>query len=331
MATVEVDNHDELPVHKSIKYDDVDLTDYSEDELRVLGLSEEEIQAIKGEPEADEEEEAEEEEEQEAEEEVEEEEEKEEPPKKEPRIPKSRFDEAVQKEREKAIRAEERAKYLEERIEQLIALQTDLANKQNKEVEVVKEFDFDAAEDQYAQLLIEGEVAEAAKLRKEMEKARERRIQDLLKSVKEEAKATTKQLSIEEKKEVVIQEALSKYAFLDDNSEEYNKEAVEEINLLAAGYEVKNKMPAHEALKKAIERIAAPLTKHVDTKKVTAEKKTKKMEAMKKQPPETSSAKSVQEKTADDFDWDNMSQEEFRTLYKKSPKIINEALRKSYI
>jgi hypothetical protein len=331
MATVEVDNHDELPVHKSIKYDDVDLTDYSEDELRVLGLSEEEIQAIKGEPEADEEEEAEEEEEQEAEEEVEEEEEKEEPPKKEPRIPKSRFDEAVQKEREKAIRAVERAKYLEERIEQLIALQTDLANKQNKEVEVVKEFDFDAAEDQYAQLLIEGEVAEAAKLRKEMEKARERRIQDLLKSVKEEAKATTKQLSIEEKKEVVIQEALSKYAFLDDNSEEYNKEAVEEINLLAAGYEVKNKMPAHEALKKAIERIAAPLTKHVDTKKVTAEKKTKKMEAMKKQPPETSSAKSVQEKTADDFDWDNMSQEEFRTLYKKSPKIINEALRKSYI
>jgi hypothetical protein len=331
MATVEVDNHDELPVHKSIKYDDVDLTDYSEDELRVLGLSEEEIQAIKGEPEADEEGEAEEEEEQEAEEEAEEEEEKEEPPKKEPRIPKSRFDEAVQKEREKAIRAEERAKYLEERIEQLIALQTDLANKQNKEVEVVEEFDFDAAEDRYAQLLIEGEVAEAARLRKDMEKARERRIQDLLKSVKEEAKATTKQLSIEEKKEVVIQEALSKYAFLDDNSEEYNKEAVEEINFLAAGYEVKNKMPAHEALKKAIERIAAPLTKHVDTKKATAEKKTKKMEAMKKQPPETSSAKSVQEKTADDFDWDNMSQEEFRTLYKKSPKIINEALRKSYI
>ena len=331
MATVEVDNHDELPAHKSIKYDDVDLTDYSEDELRVLGLSEEEIQAIKGEPEADEEEEAEEEEEQEAEEEVVEEEEKEEPPKKEPRIPKSRFDEAVQKEREKAIRAEERAKYLEERIEQLIALQTDLANKQNKEVEVVKEFDFDAAEDQYAQLLIEGEVAEAAKLRKEMEKARERRIQDLLKSVKEEAKATTKQLSIEEKKEVVIQEALSKYSFLDDNSEDYNKEAVEEINFLAAGYEVKNKMPAHEALKKAIERIAAPLTKSVDTKKTTAEKKTKKMEAMKKQPPETSSAKSVQEKTADDFDWDNMPQEEFRALYKKSPKIISEALRKSYI
>jgi hypothetical protein len=327
MTTVTVDNSD--PISSGIKYDDVDLSEYTEEELRLFGVSEEDIKEIFGKEEEDEEEKEDEEEDEPEEEEEEPEEEEEKPKKREPRIPKSRFDEAVAKEREKAIRAEERSKYLEERINELLALKEQIQTKPTEDPESA--FDFDEAETKYAELLLEGEAQEAAKLRIKINKERDKYLQEVVKSVKEEAKKATKDLSVAEKKEVVIQQALTEYEFLNEESESYNEDLVMEINALAAGYEVKGKMSPDKALQKAIDRLAKPMLKKEEVKKTLGERKAKKVETMKKQPPNTSGAKSVKDKTVDDFDWENMSQAEFRDLYKKSPKLVQEALRKAYV
>ena len=329
MTTVDV-NQEDVAYKADFQFDDIDLSEYSEEELLALGISQEDIDTLRGEEteeESEEEEDKEEDPEEEGEEEqVEEEEEK--PTKKEPRIPKSRFDEAVAKEREKAIRAEERAKYLEERIEQLLEASKMAPAKQ---AEVEPEFDFATAEEQYAEHLISGEVKEAATLRIKIEKERDKYVQKLLKSVTEEAKKESRKLSEEDKKDIVIQKALTTYSFLDDKSPDFDKELVEEINFLAIGYETKHKMSPAEALQKAVDKLAKPKVKTEVVKKKVAEAKAKKVDAMKKQPPSVSSAKSIKDKSVDDFDWENMSQKEFEELYKKSPKLVNEALRKSYI
>lgn len=328
MTTVDI-NAEDTAYKVDFQYDDIDLSEYSEEELLALGISQEDINALRGEEteeESEEEEEEAPEEEEEEEEQVEEEEEK--PAKREPRIPKSRFDEAVAKEREKAIRAEERARYLEERIEQLLEASKMAPAKQ---AEVEPEFDFATAEEQYAEHLISGEVKEAAALRVKIEKERDKYVQKLLKSVTEEAKKESRKLSEEDKKEIVIQKALTTYPFLDDKSPDFDKELTEEINFLAIGYETKYKMSPAEALQKAVDKLAKPKVKTEVVKKKVAEAKAKKVDAMKKQPPSVSSAKSIKDKSVDDFDWENMSQKEFEELYKKSPKLVNEALRKSYI
>jgi hypothetical protein len=332
MPTVDIETHDE-EVSNKIKYDDVDLSEYSDDELIALGLTEEEVRAIRDSEEDTEEEEEEDTEEEEVEEEEEEEveeEPEEKKPSKEPRIPKSRFDEAVNKEREKAIRAEERARYLEERIEQLVSMQEQMSRKTETPAVVEPEFDFDAAEDKYAELLLEGDVQEASKLRKQMEKEREKRLIKLLDEVKKDARKASKDLSEAEKKELVIQEALQKYSFLDHASDEYDADLVEEINYIAAGYEISKKMSPHEAMKKAIDRVVKRETKP-EEKIERPERTAKKKQAMKTQPPEVTSSKSAKDKTVTEFDWENMSQEEFSRLYKKSPKLVQEALRKTYI
>lgn len=329
MTTVDV-NAEDTAYKADFQFDDIDLSEYSEEELLALGISQEDIDALRGEEteeESEEEEDKEEDpEEEEEEEQVEEEEEK--PAKREPRIPKSRFDEAVAKEREKAIRAEERAKYLEERIEQLLEASQSFSK---PVVEAEPEFDFTTAEEQYAEHLISGEVKEAATLRIKIEKERDKYVQKLLKSVTEEAKKESRKLSEEDKKDIVIQKALTTYSFLDDKSPDFDKELVEEINFLAIGYETKHKMSPAEALQKAVDKLAKPKVKTEVVKKKVAEAKAKKVDAMKKQPPSVSSAKSIKDKSVDDFDWENMSQKEFEELYKKSPKLVNEALRKSYI
>lgn len=303
----------------SFSYNDIDTSGMSKDELEALGIEAEEEELEEEETEEEEEEE-EESEEEEAEEEEPEEEEKEE--KKEPRIPKSRFDEAVQKEREQRIRLEEKTKYLEEQIQRLEALATKVAVKE----EVVEEYDFDIAEGKYAELLISGEVGEATKLRREINKQRDNQIKSLIKNIKSEAeeavKTTTRNLSERDKKAIIIEEAVVKYPFLNSDHADFDEKLVKRINYVSAGYETEGKTPS-QALKAAIEELVPK------TIKSTAEaKKKEKVVAMSKQPPKTDTTKRIKSKELTDYDWEEMSQEDFRKLYKESPDLVNKYLRR---
>lgn len=308
--------------HAHFKYDDVDLSEYSEEELIALGIPDDEIAKIKEESAGEDEDEEEVEDQDENEEEVEEEE----PKKPEPKIPKSRFDEAVQKEREKAQKLEERTRYLEDQINKLLELQLKKVPEE-KQVETTN-FDFDKAEEQYAELLISGEIQDAAKLRSQINKERDKQFQTILANIRKEAeesvKNTTKALSEAEKKNLVIQEAFVEYPFLDSENENFNEELVSDINLLAASYETNKGMSPSVALKSAINK----LVPKKQTKDST--KQQKKVESMSRQPPDTKSSKVVKDKNIDELDFENMSQREFRELYKKHPNLINEYLRKPH-
>lgn len=327
-------NTEDTAFKTTIQYDDVDLSEYSPEELEALGIDIPNIQEEEEEEEIEEQESPEKEEEEEVEdEELEEivEQAEKQSKQKEPRIPKSRFDEAVQKEREKAIRAEERSKYLEEQIERLIALQQQVAPKQESQAE--PEYDFDAAEEQYVELLLQGDTKEAAQLRSQINREKDKWVKNLVQEVskqaKEEAQKETKRLSESDKVNIVITEALAKYSFLDVNSEDYDEDLVEEINYVAQGYEQRKGMTASEALKKAIQRLVKEEPKKVVSSKAK-EAKEKKVASMKQQPPTMESAKGIKDKKSTDFDFENMSQAEFRKLYKENPEIIKEALRKNY-
>lgn len=306
----------------SFSYNDIDTSGMSKDELEALGIEAEEEELEEEETEEEEEEEEESEEEEAEEEEPEEEEEEEKGEKKEPRIPKSRFDEAVQKEREQRIRLEEKTKYLEEQIQRLEALATKVAVKE----EVVEEYDFDIAEGKYAELLISGEVDEATKLRREINKQRDNQIKSLIKNIKSEAeeavKTTTRNLSERDKKAIVIEESIVKYPFLNSDHADFDEKLVKRINYVSAGYETEGLTPS-QALKTAIEELVPK------TVKPTSEaKKKEKVVAISKQPPKTDTTKRIKSKELTEYDWEEMSQEDFRKLYKESPDLVNKYLRR---
>ena len=140
----------------------------------------------------------------------------------------------------------------------------------------------------------------------------------------ESVKRTTRSLSEKDKKDLVIQEAISKYKFLDSEHESYNENLVKKINYLSAGYESEGQTPS-VALKTAIEELVPKIEKKEQVKP------TKKAEVMQKQPPKAESSKKVKQKSFDDYDWEEMSQADFRKLYKESPDLVNKYLRRTNI
>ena len=199
-----------------------------------------------------------------SEEESEDDEEDEEPPAptkaKEPRIPKSRLDEA------NAQRDEyrDRMLWLEEQLEKLIdSPGTKSTKDDSKDAVAPKEvYDFDKAEEDYANLLISGEVGQASKLRSEINKARHAEMLELVSSITETATNKAKNESSLEKQnekfEIAISSMERKYKFLDSKAKEYNEEAVETVNTLLSGYLAGGKLTKAEALAKAVEK-AVPL------------------------------------------------------------------------
>lgn len=180
------------------------------------------------------------------------------PPKaKEPRIPKSRLDEvAAQRDEFK-----DRSLWLEEQIEKLIAKEAKSDKKDVADVPKVS-YDFDTAEEEYANLLISGEVAAASKLRATINKARQEELMELVSSITEKATTKVKTESSLEKEaerfEIAISSMERKFPFLDSKSKSYNEEAVETVNALLAGYIASGKLTKSEALAKAVEK-AVPL------------------------------------------------------------------------
>lgn len=257
----------------------------------------------------------------------EEEEEEVEKPKKEIKIPKSRFDEVIAQREE----AKERNLWLEAQLEKLISSQ-----KVNEVVAPVKpkepDYNFEEAEERYVNLIIEGEIAKATKLRSEIDKARQDNlkaiISEITESVTSKAKSESSALLDEEKFNTLIENFENKYKFLDTSSDEYNEEAVDTVNTLLAGYVAAGKTKA-EGLRLAVNKVA-PLyekTKEVkETKQSLGNKRKveagrKAAQAANSQPTKT---KSVSTRTVDKetVNVAKMSEKEFAQLTEKEKRIL---------
>jgi hypothetical protein len=245
----------------------------------------------------------------------------EEPPKKDPKIPKSRLDEVIRQREE----AKERNLWLEQQLEKLI-------NQQNKKEEaakpVVPEYDFSAAEEKYISLIIEGEIAQATKLRSEISKKQQEQFLSLISEVETKATSKAKSESSEyiekERFQTSIEIMESKHPFLDHKSKQYNEEAVDTVNTLLAGYIAAGKGKV-ESLQLAISKVVPLYTKVVtkesvgDKRKAEAGKKA--ADASKRQPSKTKSS-SERGSGFGEVNINKMSEREFSKLTAKEKSIL---------
>jgi len=178
-------------------------------------------------------------------------------------VPKSRLDEVIsQRESEK-----DRVRWLEEQLETLIN-----QNKAEHVVDkVVKEkYDFTAAEENYASLLIDGETSKAAQLRSVIDGERKADIVSLIKDTQNETveEATLKSTDAleQDRFDTLIGRLEEKHPFLDTESDTYDSEAVETVNTLISGYMSSGKTKS-QALKIAVSKVIPMYTKNEPTTK----------------------------------------------------------------
>jgi hypothetical protein len=180
--------------------------------------------------------------------------------KKDIKIPKSRLDEVIRQREE----ARERNLWLEEQLEKLIAQATSKRDEPAPKKEAPPPYDFDTAEEEYISLVIEGEVAKAAKLRGEINRARQEETSRMIEGVRETALNNAKQEGLkavqEESFGTLVAAMESKYSFLDHKSDDYNEDAVETVNALLSG-DVSKGQTKSEALKRAIDKVAPMFVK----------------------------------------------------------------------
>lgn len=251
--------------------------------------------------------------------ESEEEEEEPEPPQKPIKIPKARLDEVVRQREE----ARDRVSWLEEQLEKLISNQT---KKETKTTEPT--YDFDLAEETYINLIIEGDVAKASKLRQEINAKQREHYQTLLSEIEDKATSKAKGESsayIEHEKFVTaISNMESKYPYLDADSKQYNEEAVDTVNTLLAGYIAAGKTKI-EALALAVKKVV-PMYEQKSTKSTLgSQRKTeagkKAAQAAKQQPTKTKST-STKSVDMDVVNVAKMSERDFKKLSAKEKSIL---------
>lgn len=240
---------------------------------------------------------------------------------------------------EEEIEEEDEVNPYQERIDALLKAQEDQAKTNQwlqaqleklisgKESTPIKEpepqFDYEAAEETYAQLLIENDFAKAAKLRVQIDAARRSEMLELIrnttKDTNDKVKAYSSEAIIERDFQALIDTLESTHDFLNPKSKKYNAEAVETINTLMAGYAASGNDKV-TALKLAVKK-ASPLyktsevTKSIgDVRKQAAGKKA--VAAAKSQPVKTRST-SVPMKDQDTVDVFKMSDKEFSKLTDK--------------
>jgi hypothetical protein len=169
-----------------------------------------------------------------------------------------------------------------------------LIGKATKEETPQVKFDFEAKEEEYTSLILEGETVKAAKLRSQIDNERTAQI---FAKFKEESEAFSKK-STEEAKALLEQEKFNstidsleeKYPFLKPGSKKYNKEAVETVNALTRGL-VETGTDRVTAIKKAVAKVL-PLynqDKPIEVKKAKSVQVA--IDAAKRQPPKTSGVK----------------------------------------
>lgn len=254
-------------------------------------------------------------------EEDEEEQEEDKPVKKSPKIPKSRLDEVIRQREE----AKDRNLWLEQQLEKLI-------NQNNKREEeskpVVPTYNFDEAEEKYISLIIEGEIAQATKLRNEINKKQQEQFMSLIKGVGEEATNKAKSessLYIEKERfQSSIEVMEEKHPFLNHKSKLYNEEAVDTVNTLLAGYIAAGKGKV-ESLQLAISKVVPLYTKRETKTTLGEQRKTdagKKAAAASKQQPAKTKTTSERGSGFGEVNVNKMSERDFSKLTAKEKSIL---------
>jgi len=232
------------------------------------------------------------------------------------RVPLSRLNQVLaQRDHEK-----ERTQWLESQLEKLIEQGTLPKEKED----VGEPFDFISAESKYIDLILDGEVKDAAELRGLIDEARSDVFSDELSSVAEKARDDAKTISQEEREQdrfdAAIENFENKYEFLDSESDEYNQEAIETVNALMVGF-MQNESKS-KALKRAVERVApmyASGTESTSNRKKASRKKN--VDASKRTPPKIP-GKGTKELDLDSIDVEKMPESDFNKLSAREKAIL---------
>lgn len=215
----------------------------------------------------------------------------------EPMIPKSRFDQVLEKQ-----------KALQKRLEEALAPKVE-------DVKEAPDFDFDAKEVEYQTLVMEGETEKATKLRSEIRAAEK---QQMMFEVQAKMGQTVTQNQEMVDLQTKAAELESLYPELNQANPEFDQDKTNEVLELRDAYMTQGYMGA-DALDKAVKLIMgaavapAPVANQLE-KEIVKKKKiantNKKVEAAQKQPPTMKGKNKVDQKV----DIRNMSVDEFDAL-----------------
>lgn len=122
-------------------------------------------------------------------------------------------------------------------------------------------YDFEAAEEKYQNLFLEGETKEATALRSEIRKAERDILTAEIKAATEQANEAAKSVLVERDFNDLVNALESEHPFLDSSHEDYNEEAVSMVNSLMDGYS--SSMDQGDALTKAVKKLAPLWSKEV--------------------------------------------------------------------
>jgi hypothetical protein len=218
------------------------------------------------------------------------------------RIPKQRFDEV--NERRKA--AERRAQELERQLSM-------------RDPQRVVNFDFDAKEEQYAQLVLDGDLEKAKTIRREIRAAEQTAFERLADERASRVRDLTKAEMVFQQ---TVQDLNSTFPMFDPEQPDiYDKELVDEALELHAGFMNRGYAPA-DAIQRAVYYVAAarglqPASGQVTPPAEVAAPKAKKpdiqkkLDAAAKQPPKQA-GRGMREEA--DVDFSSLSEEEFDAL-----------------
>ena len=233
-------------------------------------------------------------------------------------VPKERLDEVRQREIK-----------LQEQLDKVLAalLEKEQSAKKEKEIETPA-YDFDAAEEEYISMVIEGETQKASAKRREINQALEAKMKAMLSQSQQKDEDVKKAIRAEmEEKDFhsLVTAFETQYSFLNPESKRHNEEAVETVNTLMRGYMAGGDSKT-KALEKAVKKTvlmydqeAKPVKKSIgQERKEQANKKA--IATSKSQPMVKSSSKSnidltkVNPKDIKDKDLFSLSKDELRRM-----------------
>lgn len=233
------------------------------------------------------------------------------------RVPKSRLDDVINQRNQER----ERSQWLESQLEKLIEKGTTPVEEPDKEL---PPFDYDGAEEKYAEYLLEGEAGKAGKVRSLINKSRQEDMEVLINKVTAgvEEKATHKstQALENERFDELVESYEGLYPFLDANSGKFDEDKVDMVNTLLAGYVAQGKSK-REGLKLAVNKLVPTTKKTTLGNRNTKANRKNKADASNRQPPKTRSA-SMKTRNMDDVLVSKLSEGDFGKLTLKERKIL---------
>ena len=230
---------------------------------------------------------------------------------KKPMVPKARLDQALSKQKE-----------LQRKIDEYTQKEAEVAEPESK-------FDFNQAETQYQEALLDGKQEDAAKLRDEIRNAERDLLRKEMRSeMSNEMDANQELKSIQ----TTAAELEAEYPVFDQNHEDFNSEYAQEVVAIRDGL-MSHSMAGDEALKKAAAMVVqtyslkgvtapdsaltekqTPKLKAVDEVARKRKQVSQKLKAAEAQPPELPGESSADHGEKSIEDLNNMSEDEFNAL-----------------